>query len=200
MRDITVAQFMHRYHVDALQARRVGTLAYTVLRKLNADSGEPDEAAVQGVAWAAKLHEIGISVAYGGYHKHSAYIVGNADMPGFSRDEQARLSLLVQAHRRSLHKIAKQIDELDVGWDMVFSMRLAALFCRSRSDVAPSSLQVRRQGKRFRVSLGKEWLRRNPLTATALLDEMREWDGIGFELRMPELEEFEAAGELALAS
>jgi hypothetical protein len=29
---------------------------------------------------------------------------------------------------------------------------------------------------------------------------MREWDGIGFELRMPELEEFEAAGELALAS
>lgn len=199
MRDITVAQFMHRYHVDALQARRVGTLAYTLLRKLSADSGEPDEAAVQGVAWAAKLHEIGISVAYGGYHKHSAYIVGNADMPGFSRDEQARLSLLVQAHRRSLHKIAKQIDELDVGWDMVFSLRLAALFCRSRSDVAPSSLQVRRQGKKFRVSLGKEWLRRNPLTATALLDEMREWDGIGFELRMPELEEFEAAGELAIA-
>jgi exopolyphosphatase/guanosine-5'-triphosphate,3'-diphosphate pyrophosphatase len=200
MRDITVAQFMHRYHVDVLQARRVGTLAYTLLRKLSADSGELGEAAVQGVAWAAKLHEIGISVAYGGYHKHSAYIVGNADMPGFSRDEQARLSLLVQAHRRSLHKIAKQIDELDVGWDMVFSLRLAALFCRSRSDVAPSSLQVRRQGKRFRVSLGKEWLRRNPLTATALLDEMREWDGIGFELRMPELEEFEAAGELALAS
>ncbi len=200
MRDVTVAQFMHRYHVDALQARRVGTLAYTLQRKLCADSGEPDEAAVQGLAWAAKLHEIGISVAYGGYHKHSAYIVGNADMPGFSRDEQARLSLLVQAHRRSLHKIAKQIDELDVGWDLVFALRLAALFCRSRSDVAPSSLQVKRQGKKFRVSLGKEWLRRNPLTATALLDEMREWDYIGFELRIPELEEFEAAGELALAS
>jgi exopolyphosphatase/guanosine-5'-triphosphate,3'-diphosphate pyrophosphatase len=199
MRDITVAQFMQRYHVDALQARRVGALAYTLLRKLNADSGEPDEAAVQGLAWAAKLHEIGISVAYGGYHKHSAYIVGNADMPGFSRDEQARLSLLVQAHRRSLHKIARQTDELGVGWDLVFALRLAALFCRRRSDAAPSSLQVRRQGKKFRVSLGKEWLRRNPLTATALLEEMREWDRIGFELRIPELEEFEAAGELALA-
>jgi exopolyphosphatase/guanosine-5'-triphosphate,3'-diphosphate pyrophosphatase len=199
MRDITVAQFMQRYHVDALQARRVGALAYTLLRKLNADSGEPDEAAVQGLAWAAKLHEIGISVAYGGYHKHSAYIVGNADMPGFSRDEQARLSLLVQAHRRSLHKIARQTDELGVGWDLVFALRLAALFCRRRSDAAPSSLQVRRQGKKFRVSLGKEWLRRNPLTATALLEEMREWDRVGFELKIPELEEFEAAGELALA-
>lgn len=200
MRDVTVAQFMQRYHVDALQARRVGVLAYSLLRKLSADSGEPDDSSVQTANWAAKLHEIGISVAYGGYHKHSAYIVGNADMPGFSRDEQARLSLLVQAHRRSLHKIARQIDERDVDWDMVFSLRIAALFCRSRSDVAPASLQAKRQGKKFRLSLGKEWLRRNPLTATALLEEMREWDRIGYELRIPELEEIEAAAELALAS
>ena len=200
MRDVTVAQFMQRYHVDALQARRVGALAYTLLRKLMAETGEPDEASMQRLTWAAKLHEIGISVAYSGYHKHSAYIVGNADMPGFSRDEQARLSLLVQAHRRSLHKIAKQVEEQDVDWDTVFALRLGALFCQSRSDVAPTSLQVKRQGKRFRISLGKEWLRRNPLTATALLDEMREWDRIGFDLRIPELEEFESAGEFALAS
>ena len=198
MRDVTVAEFMQRYHVDALQARRVGALAYGVLRKLNADSGEPEDASVETINWAAKLHEIGISVAYGGYHKHSAYIVGNADMPGFSRDEQAHLSLLLQAHRRSLHKVARQIDEHGVDWDMVFSLRLGALFCRSRSDVAPASLQVKRQGKKFRISLGKEWLRRNPLTATALLDEIREWDRIGYELRIPELEEIEAA-EVALA-
>jgi len=200
LRDITVAQFMQRYHVDSLQAQRVGTLAHTLLRKLNADSGEPDEASTRCLAWAAKLHEIGISVAYGGYHKHSAYIVGNADMPGFSHDEQARLSLLVQAHRRSLDKIAKQIDGQDVDWGMVFSLRLGALFCRSRSEVAPPSVQVKRQGKKFRLSLGKEWLRRNPLTATALLDEAREWNRIGYELKIPELAESTAATELALAS
>jgi len=200
MRDVTVAQFMHRYHVDALQARRVGALAYSLMRKLNADAGEPDEASLQAINWSARLHEIGISVAYSGYHKHSAYIVGNADMPGFSRDEQARLSLLVQAHRRSLHKIARQIDEHGINWDMVFALRIAALFCRSRSDVAPASLQVRRQGKKFRISLGKEWLRRNPLTARALLEEIGEWDRIGYEVRMPELEDIEAAVDLALAS
>ncbi len=200
MRDVTVAQFMQRYHVDALQARRMGTLAHALLRKLEADSGEPDEALVRYLDWAAKLHEIGISVAYGGYHKHSAYILGNADMPGFSRDEQARLSLLVRAHRRSLGKVARQIDEHDVDWELVFALRLAALFCRSRSDAAPPSIQVRRQGKKFRLSLGKEWLRRNPLTATALLDEVREWDAIGYELKIPELEEIEVATEIALAS
>jgi exopolyphosphatase/guanosine-5'-triphosphate,3'-diphosphate pyrophosphatase len=200
MRDVTVAQFMQRYHVDALQARRVGALAFNLYRKLTAESGEPDEDVARCMAWASKLHEIGISVAFSGYHKHSAYIIGNADMPGFSRDEQARLGVMVHAHRRSLRKVAKRIDEHDVDWDMVFALRLAALLCRSRSDVALSSLQARRQSRKFRLILDPAWLARNPLTVTALHDEIREWDEIGFEFKVPGLEEPEAGGDLALAS
>lgn len=201
MREVTVAQFMQRYHVDALQARRVGALAFALYRKLGVESGEPDEDAARLIAWASKLHEIGISVAFSGYHKHSAYIVGNADMPGFSRDEQSKLALLVQAHRRSLKKeVAKSIEEHDVDWSMVLALRLAALFHRCRADVAVPALQARRQGKKFRLSLGSSWLARNTLTATALADEIREWEEIGFELRIPELNELEAMSELAIAS
>jgi exopolyphosphatase/guanosine-5'-triphosphate,3'-diphosphate pyrophosphatase len=196
MRDITVAQFMQRYHVDALQARRVGALAFTLYRKL-AEGDEPDEMATRYITWAAKLHEIGISVAFSGYHKHSAYIVGNADMPGFSRDEQARLSLLVQAHRRSLNKATKGVDEDDVDWDMVFALRLAALFYRSRADVSLPALQVKRQGRKFRLALDADWLQRNPLTCTELLDEVGEWDKVGFELKIPGLEALETGAELA---
>jgi exopolyphosphatase/guanosine-5'-triphosphate,3'-diphosphate pyrophosphatase len=200
MREVTVGQFMQRYHVDALQARRVGELAFSLYRRLTAESGEPDETATRTIAWAAKLHEIGIPVAFSGYHKHSAYIVNNADMPGFSRDEQARLALLVQAHRRSLSKAAKAIEEHGVDWNMVFAVRLAALFYRSRADIALPPVQARRQGRKFRLSLGASWLARNTLTATALADEIREWDKIDFELRIPELEELEATSELAIAS
>jgi exopolyphosphatase/guanosine-5'-triphosphate,3'-diphosphate pyrophosphatase len=200
MRDVTVAQFMQRYHVDALQAQRVGALAFTLYRKLATESGEPDEDVVHQIAWASKLHEIGISVAFSGYHKHSAYIVGNADMPGFSRDEQSKLALLVQAHRRSLNKVAKDVEEHDVDWDMVLALRLAALFHRSRADIVLPALQAKRQGRKIRLSLGSAWLARNTLTATALSDEIREWDKIGFELKIPELDELESDNELALAS
>ena len=199
MRDITVAQFMQRYHVDALQARRVGALAFNIHRKLTADEGEADEEVSRCIGWASKLHEIGISVAFSGYHKHSAYIVANADMPGFSRDEQARLAVMLQAHRRSLRKVAKNVEEDAVDWNMVFALRLAALLCRSRADVALPALQARRQGKKFRLSLDASWLARNPLTVTALHDEIREWDEVGFELKVPGLEEPET-GDLLLAS
>ncbi|MBI3041272.1 MAG: exopolyphosphatase [Betaproteobacteria bacterium] len=200
MRDVTVAQFMQRYHVDALQARRVGALAFALYRKLTAEAGEPDEDVLRGIAWASKLHEIGISVAFSGYHKHSAYILENADMPGFSRDEQARLAVLVQAHRRSLAKVAKRIDEHEANWNMVIALRLAALFHRSRSDTALPPLQVKRQGKKFRIALDPAWLARNPLTVTALHDEIQEWDEVGFELKIPELDEVETGPEIALAS
>jgi exopolyphosphatase / guanosine-5'-triphosphate,3'-diphosphate pyrophosphatase len=200
MRDVTVAQFMQRYHVDALQARRVGALAFTLLRKLRAGSGEPDEAAVRHIAWAAKLHEIGISVAYSGYHKHSAYVIAHADMPGFSREEQTTLALLVRAHRRSLNKVARELEEHNVDWNLVFALRLAALFHRSRADVAISALHAGRQGKKIRLALDPAWLARNPLTVTALRDEAREWDRIGFELKIAGLEQLEAGAELALAS
>lgn len=199
MRDVTVAQFMHRYHVDAQQARRVGDLAFSFYRKLNSESGDPEEAAAQRLAWAARLHEIGISVAYSGYHKHSAYIINNAEMPGFSNDEQLALSLLVLAHRRSLNRVAKRMDEHDVDWKMVYALRLAALFYRSRTDLSLPSMQPRLQGKKLRLNLDPDWLARNPLTVTALLDEVREWDDIGFELKIPGLEELETSSELALA-
>ena len=121
-------------------------------------------------------------------------------MPGFSRDEQSKLALLVQAHRRSLKKMAKDVEEHDVDWNLVLALRLATLFHRSRADVALPALQARRQGKKFRLSVGAAWLARNTLTATALADEIREWEEIGFELRIPELEELESASELAIAS
>ena len=53
---------------------------------------------------------------------------------------------------------------------------------------------------RLELSLGSAWLARNTLTATALSDEIREWDRIGFELKIPELDELERDNELALAS
>lgn len=199
MRDVTVAQFMQRYHVDALQARRVGVLAFTLYNKLAADAAKADEAAAHYIAWAAKLHEIGISVAYSGYHKHSAYIVNHADMPGFSRDEQTRLSLLVLAHRRSLKKVYEKL-EGGVDWTMVLALRLAVLFCRGRADIAVPPIQAKAQGRRFRLTLDLDWLLKNPLTVTTLREEVRDWDKIGFELKIPGLDDLESGAELAVAS
>ena len=197
MRNVTVAQFMQRYHVDAQQARRVATLALKLHATLTAGEKQPDEEAPRLIAWAAKLHEIGISVAYSGYHKHSAYIIANADMPGFSRLEQLRLSQLVLGHRRSLRKNRDQFDP-DTDWRLLIALRLAVLFHLGRTDVAVPVQDATAQGRKFRITLEREWLARNPLTAAALREEMKQWQEFGFDVAIKPLPEPEAA-DLAAA-
>ncbi len=194
MRDVTVAQFMRRYHVDTQQARRVSSHTVALYEKLAGNSMDDD--ALRLLGWAAKLHEIGIPVAYSGYHKHSAYIISNADMPGFSREEQAQLAALVLRHRRSLKKsLEDQPEEFDR--DMVLALRLAVVLCRARRDARIPPLDIKAQGERVRLAFDPAWLEANPLTATALREEVDEWARIGEELRIPGLEEIVLAQEPA---
>jgi exopolyphosphatase/guanosine-5'-triphosphate,3'-diphosphate pyrophosphatase len=179
MRDVTAAQFMQRYHVDGAQAKRVGKLAATLLAQVV--SADVLETETQFVAWAAKLHEIGITVAFNGYHKHSAYILANADMPGFSRMEQERLALLVLAHRGQLRKLGEAV-VAEEDWSLVAALRLAVLFCRSRANAAPPALSLKAKPTRFVLEITAQWLADNPLTETALRDEVKQWRALGREL------------------
>ena len=190
-RDVTVSQFMHRYHVDAPQARRVAQLALSLYEKMTSGATDTDENDPTYIAWAAKLHEIGISVAYSGYHKHTAYILENADMPGFSRDEQMQVALLALAHRRSLKKVMSRIEGA-IDLRAVLALRLAAIIHRGRSDVDLPPLEARYGGARFRIGIDRGWLARNPLTVTALREEIREWEKVGFELRIPGLDDLDS--------
>jgi len=198
MRDTTVVQFMKRYHVDIGQARRVEALAAALLRQFAGDLRTADAHLLQLLSWAAKLHEIGLSVAHNGYHKHSAYIVRNADMPGFSKMEQSRLATLVLAHRGSLDKMQGLL-EGEVDFALVAAIRLAVLFYRSRVTATLPKLEAHYTGSGLRIKLDTEWLRVNPLTAAALADEVREWRklGVGLEIKSLQDADIDAAALLA---
>jgi len=183
MREVTVRQFMRRYQVDPAQAGRVESLALTLAKQLLTGSPDELEDTLRILSWAARLHEVGISVAHSGYHKHSAYILGNADMPGFSKMEQARLSLLALAHRGALGKARDLVAELQ-DLKLLFALRLAALFHRSRSDIELPRLEIFLGDTECALRIESEWLERNPLTDTALHTEVEEWATLGFDLRI----------------
>ena len=83
MRAVTVEGFTRRYGVDRAQAERIGALAGRFYDELEEADEEAREEGRMFLGWAAALHEIGLSISHSAYHKHSAYIASNADMPGF---------------------------------------------------------------------------------------------------------------------
>jgi exopolyphosphatase/guanosine-5'-triphosphate,3'-diphosphate pyrophosphatase len=183
MREATVAEFMQRYHVDRPQARRVEALAVSFSRQLVAGAEEEVEDALRLVSWAARLHEIGISVAHNSFHKHSAYILQHADMPGFSKPEQARLALLALAHRGSLKKMQGLFSNPQ-DLELALALRLAALLSRSRRDLRLPPLELAKRGARFELRADADWLQRNPLTGAELEAEVKEWKSLDVEFRV----------------
>jgi len=186
MREATVAQFMRRYHVDAAQAERVRLLALKIFDSI--EKKEEPETDRLLLDWAARLAEVGLSVAHAAYHKHSAYILQHADMPGFSRMEQQRLARIVLAQRGKLGKLHDEgLEGSD--WTLVFALRLAALALRSRTDVKFPVLRVAGDEAGYALELPQLWLEENPLTAAALETEAEHWKSIGMKLVVSGLSE-----------
>ncbi len=186
MRDATVEQFRRRYQVEARQVARVEATACALFEQLVSAEGGASSDADADLAflrWAVALHEVGISIAHGGFHKHSAYIVRFADMPGFSKKDQERLAFLLLGQRGKLEKLPPAAAG-DPIWRLVFCLRLAALLQRSRSDEPLPLVFVKKTAAGFQVELPADWLVANPLTAAALADEALAWPTVGLALKL----------------
>ena len=179
IREVTVDQFMQTYHVDAAQAQRVRDLALQLLKDIASDASEQ---AVTFLDWASRLHEVGISIAQAAYHKHSAYILAFADMPGFSREEQGYLSNLVMAQRGKLSKMREAFEDDPRLATLAFCLRVAVIFHRSRRPLQVPKLRAEARPSGYRLRIPRTWLDDHTLVAHALDEEREEWKSVGLEL------------------
>jgi len=173
-REVTVERFTERYGIDRAQAARVAKFAVALFRRA---SSSRNARAEQLLEWAARLHELGMSVSHTGFHKHGAYILQNADMPGFSAGEQSRLALLVYGCRGRLDKIAGWLGHNEVRTELL-ALRLAVLFHHARTTIALPKVRIE-VARRIRIAISRRWLAAHPLTDHLLARERAQWDGQG---------------------
>jgi len=69
---------------------------------------------------------------------------------------------------------------------MTLSLRLAVLFCRSRSGSELPLIGAHFSGTKFHLSLPTGWLKLNPLTNTALDEEIKQWKSLGVSFQLLE--------------
>jgi exopolyphosphatase/guanosine-5'-triphosphate,3'-diphosphate pyrophosphatase len=177
-RDESVRQFMKRYHIDVQQAHRVRRAGQALFSPLLSESAERNEL-MQALGWTADLHEVGLSIAHNAYHKHSAYVLEHADMPGFSRVNQQLMALLALAHQGKLEKIQALVRSRGQ-WLAILCLRLAVLLYRRREDIASLPLAVSVNGESIKVRVNHDWLAAHPLSDFTLRAEASEWRKVGF--------------------
>src|SRR5688572_10895573 len=186
-RERTVRSMQERYHVDRVQAERVENTVVSFLGQVEESWQLAEPAIEQILRWAARLHEIGLDVAHSGYHRHGAYLLANADMAGFPREEQQLLAIMVGSHRKK--PAIEEAGELAPPWDkrappMTLLLRLAVLLHRGRSSVALPDIKLTTRADSLELRFPPDWLDDHPLTVADLQTEIEHLKAVEFRLRV----------------
>jgi exopolyphosphatase/guanosine-5'-triphosphate,3'-diphosphate pyrophosphatase len=165
IRDKTVRALQQRFQVDQAYAATVQVTAFKLFNRCRDDWKLPGHLA-ELLGWAADLHELGLAISHSGYHKHGGYLLENADLPGFSTEEQRWLSVLVRSHRQKISaKLFGLLDAEDYQNALYLSvlLRLAVLLHRSHKEAAPSIERVRLSKNRIELRFVDDIKAKKPL-------------------------------------
>lgn len=180
VRSASVRRLARKFDTDAAQARRVGAVANQFFTQLQAGADQPPEEVERmqrKLSWAAQLHEIGFLISHSSYHRHGAYVLDNADAPGFAVPELHRLSQLVLGHRGKLRKLEAELADQAFAQQLL-ALRLAVILCHARRDPDIEGLKLSsgkpRQAQRT-LSCRAGWVDAFPQSAHLLREEAAAW-------------------------
>ena len=185
VRDDTVARLGVRFGVDPAQAERVRATALRFFDQVQTAWSLTSHRHRRLLAWAADLHECGIFIDHRSHHRHGAYLLRHADLPGFSRQDQQALAALVRLHRGSFTE-----ERVREGYDgrpgpilrLGVLLRLAAGLHRSRQAIE-GEVGLSARGGLVEIFLPEGYLDVRPLSSADLRREAVQLEAAGFRLR-----------------
>lgn len=183
-RDGSIQAMAQRYGVDAAQAARVEATVLALFDQV-AGAWKLGEDERLSLAWAARVHEIGQTIAHSQHHVHGAYLIEHSDIAGFSNQEQQFLAALVRSQRRGMHK---SVQTGAGGRDphttlrCVALLRLAVLLHRSHESGGLPRFEVEARERGLCLKLPPSWLVQHPLSRADLATEQEILREAGFDL------------------
>jgi exopolyphosphatase/guanosine-5'-triphosphate,3'-diphosphate pyrophosphatase len=185
VRERTVASLMRRFAVDRAHAKRVQATALALFRQVAAPWALHDIEYPLFLGWAARLHEVGVVISHSQYQKHGGYLLRNADLSGFTRQQQQILAALVLGHRRKFpiqEFLALPKPDQDCARRLCVPLRLAALIHRGRTPNTKPRPRLIAEGDHLRLSFPGDWLDNHPLTRLELEQEAQALIAAGMTL------------------
>ena len=181
IRRATVELFQERFEVDVEQAVRVRETALGFFDQMAQSLGISPRPFRSWLEYASELHEVGLFLGFPGYHKHSAYLLANGELPGFSWQEQRALAALAIAHRGRFD--LARIEDLKPGkklpLELVLMLRVARRLHRRRSPKSIPDIVANASSGSMHLTFPQGWLDARPLTVADLERERQEADRVG---------------------
>lgn len=173
-RSRTIQSWAKRYNVDRKHAEAVADTALNLFSQIAKDWKIDDDECQKWLYWSASIHEIGLIIAHNQSHKHGEYIIRNADLAGFSREDQKVLATLIRTQRnRFSPDFFNTLDEFVQVKTRKLSMllRCAVLLNRSRHYENQIIPLISAHDDQVRLVFPENYLEQHPLTSADLYKE-----------------------------
>ena len=185
-RELTLKTLTKRYNIDKAQAKRIEETALGLLEQAKRPWRLETARYSAMLTWAARVHEIGLTVSHSQFQKHGAYLIENSDLSGFSRQEQRVLAAMVRGHRRKFPTaIFEQLpsEVITCTKQLCILLRLSVLSHRARSPGAKPMPRLEVEGKHISLVFPEDWISHHPLTRAELEQEALYLESAGYRLR-----------------
>jgi exopolyphosphatase/guanosine-5'-triphosphate,3'-diphosphate pyrophosphatase len=175
IRERTIRSLAVRYDIDGAQVERVKKTARDLLAGMPPEERTPEWLQAEKIIeWAVELHEIGLHINRRAIQEHSSYIIGNTELPGFSREEQDILALLLKHYRKDFKR--KNFGDFTLYKKrnlvmMVAILRLAVLLNIRRLDDARPNISARIKKNQIELYFEENWLENNAVIRSDLRNE-----------------------------
>lgn len=183
----TIHSLAERFHIDQQHSLRIASqmdILFDLVSlswKLERDNG------YQLLMAACALHEIGLLLEYKRHQQHGAYILQNADLPGFDQADRQLIVALVKNYKSDIDLgLVEQQSAvpLEQAKQLLIILRLAVILCQRRQDdvLPPFSASIKEH--KITIELPQAWLKAHPLIADELNQENQFITEIGYQLNL----------------
>ena len=104
VRNRNVFKIAHKYQVDLEYSQRVANFALSLFEQTQGHLHEWGQDKKELLWAAAILHNCGIYISHSSHHKHSYYLIRNAELLGFTELELELIANIARYHRKSKPK------------------------------------------------------------------------------------------------
>ncbi len=184
-RNRTINSLMKRFNIDESYTDTAKEQALNIFEQVKAPWNINKNIYKELLKATMRLHEIGLDINPSGYHKHGAYILAHADLPGFNQEQQQALAWLVDSQRKKINDISnfqwylldpKKLEKLCI------IVRLSILLTQQRHINESYTLLVEASEYTLTLFLDNEWLVEHPIVDTELFYEAEHLRGLSTEL------------------
>ena len=187
IRQRTITSLIQRYHVDTHHALNVKSQAESLFDSFSSTWKLKKDNSYELLMASCELHEIGLLLEFKHHQKHSAYIIENAELPGFDQADRQLLKAFVQLYKGDIDQslLNQSVTDSQTASYLLVILRLSVILCRLRKDdVLPQYHSSISDNQTINLCLPTDWLSEHPLISDELTTEEKHIEDLGLSVNI----------------